>query len=295
MNKKLPSWEHEGWVGVPHCEILCCLSAELKARKAQTIFKLAALGSTNRALCKITSELAKRSARTPMEEQWELTLPPHMALPGMSLQGNHQWVFYQRIQEIKMKKQALKPRPSMRKMLEGIKGAVETAFGRYIAEADIWKSLTSKDFLPRTAEFLWKGIHNVHRIGKYWIHIPECKERTTCQECGVLEDLNHILLGCVSPGQDIVWRAVEALWQEKEGCWPRLTLGAILGCGLAEFCDEKGRHKPGTEQLYWILISESTYLIWKLRNDCIISRNRTSLEGGEIMNKWKFNVNQWLQ
>jgi hypothetical protein len=40
MNKKL-----SGWVGVPHREVLRCLAAELKARKASTIFKLAAPGS----------------------------------------------------------------------------------------------------------------------------------------------------------------------------------------------------------------------------------------------------------
>jgi ribonuclease HI len=59
MNKKLTSWEHEGWVGVPHCDILWCIAAELKARKAPTIFKLAVPGSSSRILCRQAAELAK--------------------------------------------------------------------------------------------------------------------------------------------------------------------------------------------------------------------------------------------
>jgi hypothetical protein len=295
MNKKLPGWEHEGWVGVQHRDALRCLAAELKARKAPAIFKLAAPGSTERAIHRQASALAKRAARISEDKEWELTLPPQTALPGLSLQGNRQRVFYRTIREIKAGAHALTPRPSTAKMLGVVREEVETVFGRYVTDADIWKSLTSKDFLPRTAEFLWKGVHNSHRIGKYWTHIPECEDRATCQECGVIEDLEHILLGCTSPGRDIIWQAVESLWKEKEGHWPGMSLGTILGCGLAEFRDERGKHKHGTQRLYRILISESAYLIWKLRNDRVISRNGAPLEEQEIINKWKFNVNQRLQ
>jgi ribonuclease HI len=180
-------------------------------------------------------------------------------------------------------------------MLEIVRREAASAFGRYVTDADIWKAMTTKDFLPRTAQFLWKGLHNAHRIGKYWTHIPECEDRATCQECDVLEDLDHILLGCASPGQEIIWPAAESLWREKEEHWPVVSLGTILGCGLAEFRDEKGKTKQGTQRLYRILMSESAYLIWKLRNDRVISRDGTPATEAEIMNKWKYNVNQRLQ
>ncbi|KAJ7812062.1 hypothetical protein B0H13DRAFT_1666399 [Mycena leptocephala] len=135
---------------------------------------------------------------------------------------------------------------------------------RYVTDTDIWKAVAAKDILPRTGQFLWKMLHNTHRIGKYWNHISECEDRATCTDCDVLEDLEHILLGCANPGQEIVWRAAESLWHEKELHWPMVSLGTILGCGLAEFKDYKGRLKCGTQRLYWILISESAYLIWKL-------------------------------
>ncbi|KAJ7882703.1 hypothetical protein B0H13DRAFT_1890726 [Mycena leptocephala] len=250
MNKKLTRWEHEGWVGIPNRDILRCLAAELKVRTASTIFKLAESGSTEKLRCREASELAKRAARTPTAEDWNLTLPQNTSLPGLSLQGNRQRVFYRRIREIKVETMA--PRASTEKMLATVRR-------------------------------------------KYWSHIPECEERATCKDCGVVEDLEHILLGCASPGQELVWKAAESLWREKEPHWPMVSLGTILGCGLAEFKDDRGRLKRGTQRLYRILISESAYLIWKLRNDRVISRDGTLATEDEIINKWKFAINQRLQ
>jgi hypothetical protein len=93
MNVKPPNWEHEGWVGNPHRDVLRCLAAELKARKASTTFKLAEPGTPERMLCRKASILAKEAARAREDTQWDLTLPKDTALPGLSLQGNRQRVF----------------------------------------------------------------------------------------------------------------------------------------------------------------------------------------------------------
>jgi ribonuclease HI len=190
---------------------------------------------------------------------------------------------------------ALAPRPSTVKKLEVVHRATENVFGRIVSDADIWKAATVKDILPRNAQFLWKGLHNAHRIGHYWTHIPECEDRALCRECETMEDLEHILTGCTSPGQEIIWKAAETLWLERESTWPAVSLGTILGCGLAEFRDDKGKLKRGSQRLYRILISESAYLIWKLRNDRVISRAGAPTTKEEIINKWKFAINQRLQ
>ncbi|KAJ7192600.1 hypothetical protein GGX14DRAFT_379962, partial [Mycena pura] len=77
--------------------------------------------------------------------------------------------------------------------------------------------------------------------------------------------------------------------------WPTVSLGTILGCGLADFRDPGGKLKRGTQRLYRISMSESAYLIWRLRNDRVISRDGTPATEDEIVNKWKFMVNQRLQ
>jgi ribonuclease HI len=269
------------------------MAAELKAREAPTFFKVAKPGSLERAMCRQAAILAKRAARTSRSEDWDLTLPPDTALPGLSLQGNRQRVFYRSIREAKVQK--LSPRTSTELNLEVVREAVKDIFGRYVSNSDIWKAVSVKDILPRSAQFLWKGIHNAHRIGKYWTHIPECEDRAWCKDCEVIEDLNHILTECKSPGQEVIWRAAEALWLESETDWPAVSLGTILGCGLAEFRDDKQKIKRGTQRLYRILMSESAYAIWKLRNDRVISRDGEPATEDEILNKWKFAINQKLQ
>ncbi|KAJ7214495.1 hypothetical protein GGX14DRAFT_392521 [Mycena pura] len=286
MTKKLRRWEHEGWVGVQN-------PAVLKARKAPTYFKVAKPGTAAREACKRVARLAKRAARSSTAASWDMTLPPDMALPGLSLQGNRQKTFYRGIREEKTKK--LAPRASTERNLKAIRGAVSETFGRHVSDADVWTSVRARDFLPRPVQFLWRSVHNAHKIGPYWTHIPECEERAICQDCGVLEDLDHILVRCESPGRELIWVAARTLWLERETVWPEVSLGTILGCGLAEFRDGNRGTDQGARRLYRILMSESAYLIWRLRNERVIDWDGVPASVEEIENKFKFVVNQRLQ
>jgi ribonuclease HI len=269
------------------------MAAELKARKAPTIFEVAEPGSPDRERCRRATELAKIAARAPAVEIWDPTLPENTNLPGLSLQDNRQKVFYRSIRE--EKNLTLTTRPSTPKMLAVVRGAAEDAFGKYVSDSDIWRAVRTKDILPRTSQFIRKGLHNAHRIGTYWTHIPECEDCGICKDCNTLEDLEHILVKCQCAGRETIWRAAEKLWLEKESDWPEVSLGTILGCGLAEFHDESGKEKKGTRRLYRILMSESAYLIWRIRNDRVISRGGEPATEDEIVNRWKFAINQRLQ
>ncbi|KAJ7148899.1 hypothetical protein C8R46DRAFT_916676, partial [Mycena filopes] len=68
--------------------------------------------------------------------------------------------------------------------------------------------------------------------------------------------------------------------------WPALSLGAILGCGLVIFEDEKKKAIPSTARLFRILITESMYLIWKLRCECVIGHDGVPPAENEIHNRW---------
>ncbi|KAJ7649222.1 hypothetical protein B0H17DRAFT_1163744 [Mycena rosella] len=193
-----------------------------------------------------------------------------------SLAGNRQKIFYRSIREEKTKK--LTPRASTVKKLEVVRTAAYEIFDRRVSDTDIWRS----------------NLHNAHKIGTYWTHIPECEDRAICQGCEDLENLEHILLECECPGQKLIWKAAETLWLEKESHWPEVTLGTILGCGLAEFRDDRGKIKPGTQRLYRILMSESAYQIWRLRNERVIERDGEPASDDEIMNKWKFAMDKLL-
>ncbi|KAJ6536953.1 hypothetical protein B0H19DRAFT_1079352 [Mycena capillaripes] len=295
MNEKLSTWEHEGWVNVRHREVLRCLAAEIKTRKRPTRFKVTEPGSAAREHCKTATLLAKQSARGTIVSQIDLSIPNGTSLPGMSLTGSRQRSFYRGIREEKNK--GVQTRPAARKKLDLVQKAIVESFENHVSDEEIWTAARGKDILPRTAQFMWKSLHNAHKIGHYWTHIPECDERAVCQTCDTEESIEHILTECESPGQEIVWREVESLWARKNDKWPSLSLGGVLGCGLANFRNGDGKRDEGAERLYRILMSEAAYLIWRLRNERVLTpgRNGEPATEQEIVNRWNYQVNYRLQ
>jgi hypothetical protein len=93
-------------------------------------------------------------------------------------------------------------------------------------DRDIWNSLQNKDLTRTVRVFIWKCLHNAHKIGKFWEKIPEHEHWSVCPNCGVEESMEHILLECNTPGQVEAWRVAKRVWQQKH---ERLTYGTILG------------------------------------------------------------------
>lgn len=70
------------------------------------------------------------------------------------------------------------------------------------------------------------------------------------------------------------------------------TFGSILGCGLAAF-ETEGKLDKGKGRLFHILVSETAYLVWRLRNE----RRIQDAEGptkstNEIYNRWMSTINK---
>ncbi|KAJ7895554.1 hypothetical protein B0H14DRAFT_2680816 [Mycena olivaceomarginata] len=67
-----------------------------------------------------------------------------------------------------------------------------------------------------------------------------------------------------------------------------LTFGEILACGVIK---KKSR---GKSCLYRILLSESAYLIWKLRCERVIG-GKPGASDQEIENRWQWTINNRLE
>jgi ribonuclease HI len=63
-------------------------------------------------------------------------------------------------------------------------------------------------------------------------------------------------------------------------------MGEVLGCCLASFEAESKTKPSGVNRLYRILISESVYLIWKIRCERVIGRDGEAHSETEIHNHW---------
>ncbi|KAJ7019152.1 hypothetical protein C8F04DRAFT_1324243 [Mycena alexandri] len=260
--------------------------------RAKTWFRTAedAETSSDKAGYAGAAQLAQEGCRRPMPDQVSTVVPPEMVLKGLKLSKLTQALAYAAIKETK----EIPFRRATDNRVKQVQLATKQNFNRLPAPPEIWKSIRHKDFTRQTRNFLWKSMHDAHHIGKFWKHIPECGDREICQFCGETEDLEHIVLKCNRPGQQQVWELAKELWLKKHSMWPNLSIGAILGCGLASITNEKGHHLPGASRFYRILISESLFIIWKIRNDCVIGNGGVPLPVNEIRNKWLFTMNQRL-
>ena len=85
-------------------------------------------------------------------------------------------------------------------------------------------------------------------------------------------------------------------WKNRNDSPIPSRLGDIIGCGLAEFT-KNGRPDQGKNRLYRIIVSETAYLIWKMRNERRIRGGDPavcSTTEAVIFNRWTHAVNKRL-
>lgn len=151
--------------------------------------------------------------------------------------------------------------------------------------------LNEKDISRNIRDFLWKSTHNALKVGDFWSRIPGSEDRATCQICGETDTMEHILTKCAAPGREIIWKLAEKLWHNKYEEEITPGFGGILGCGLSNF-EREGARMTGKNRLYRIVVSESAFMIWKIRCERQIGgRNHSDIE---IHNKWVGIMNQRL-
>ncbi|KAK7027003.1 hypothetical protein R3P38DRAFT_3315443 [Favolaschia claudopus] len=109
-------------------------------------------------------------------------------------------------------------------------------------------------------------------------------DRGICSTCGGTESMEHILTKCTAAGQRLIWDLTSELWKKKPGDGTRPSLGEIMACGMVE----KGNR--GESKFFRIIVSESAYLIWKLRNERVIGAKGEAPER-EITNRWLQTIN----
>ncbi|KAJ7483379.1 hypothetical protein FB451DRAFT_1393485 [Mycena latifolia] len=292
MTGRLQAMEDKGWIGIADRKALSALAAVLKSRSAPTFFKEKERRDSGPELEGHTgaAQLARQGCHRPEPTNIDYVIEPELQLRGAKLSTLTQATAYAGIKERK----ADVTRKASENNVKQVALATQHVFKRFPTTAQVWKSIRHKDFTRQTKNFFWKSLHSAHRIGTFWQHIPDCEDRGICQFCKEPEDLDHILLRCKRPGQSQIWALAKELWLRKHPIWPEPSLGSVLGCGLANFTDDKGRDLPGTSRLYRILVSESIFTIWKIRNESVIARSGDALPVNMIHNKWFHTINQCL-
>ena len=299
LTTHLSTWEDRGWIGVENRQWFKRAAYLLRKRSARTKFKWVK-GHNGELGNERSDQLAKQGASKNVPDDINLEIPARFDQQGAKLSKMTQATAYKGIQESKEAKR----RQTTARNLERIRNDIELQVGSQETDEAIWKHIRKSPVRPKIQQFFYKSIHDSHKIGRYWLNIPDFEERCFCKTCNSDESMDHILTTCDHPARTIIWAKAAELWPHAEDTWPRISFGTIIGCNmltvdtLQERRDEAGQTQrtkqrdPGATRLLKILISESAHLIWTLRCDRTI-RGKEHTDR-EIEATWLKTINRRL-
>ena len=294
MTKSLHEWEDKGWIGIKDAPYIRTLAGKLRARCAITTFRKAE-GPKDQDLIEEARKTIQRNDTEIPHRQITAIIPERYDLSGARLATLTQALAYEGIRESKN----MKARKTTEENINRALRHINIGQAADIQEETRWKAARHKDYGLKIADFMWKALHGALKCGKYWENIPGYEERATCQKCGVEDSLRHILHECHAEGQRTVWNMTKKLWEKTNLEWKELTLEDTLTAGCKTWRKKNKREKDeGAQRLWRILISESAYLIWKLRCERVVGHSeetdwhhtRQAIEG-----KWHETINRRLR
>ncbi|KAH9910598.1 uncharacterized protein B0H18DRAFT_895015 [Fomitopsis serialis] len=267
ITTKLAGWEDGGWIGVPHADYLAALANHLRQRCAVTTVRHASTPWEWKAIDWIRDRACPLLLNHPLEVV-RPTSNPSFRLSGARLASLTQATAYKGIL-------ATRRPPARQGTARNVALALAALAPRQQRSSEeLWTSLRHKDIRHQVSDFLWKTLHSALRVGHFWAHIPQYKDRASCTNCRCEESIEHILLECTAVGQQQVWTMVEALWLKTGLAWPGMSLGTLLTLGTKTWTNPGSkRRREGASRLWRILVSESAYLVWKLRCERVIGHD----------------------
>ena len=262
LTKHAKEWEAHNWLGNQNGNLFKCITAWTRARKGTTTLKWTKGHNGvkgNEEADKLAGEGAKKTLTIHANA---LQAPPDLTAQGATLANMEQRDLYKTISE----RRKIPIRSRAERLIGRIQACAEATFDSPPKAKAIWLATKHKDFTRKTRDFLWKSTQHAYKIGEYWTNIPGYEDRGICPLCDELEDMEHILSTCRSTARSTAWRLANELWSKRNNSPLPSNLGDILGCGLANF-QTIGKPDTGKNRLYRIIVSETAFLIWKLRNE----------------------------
>ena len=127
--------------------------------------------------------------------QIDLNIPNEFDTQGAKLCTLTQAIAYRGIKEANQ----APVRPTTERNLQIVREAIHKYTGALEIDGSIWLSLRKKEIQTKIRQFLYKAIHGMQKVGKYWTPIATHAYHEHCQTCGLTENMEHILLKCREP------------------------------------------------------------------------------------------------
>ncbi|KAI0338441.1 ribonuclease H-like protein [Trametopsis cervina] len=267
------AWEARGWIKVANKDLFKAILSWCRARSAPTFFRWVkghakSIGNHH------ADRLAADGAQKEPAGDGDLRTIAKFLPQGAQIATISQSTIYAGIMERKSKD----IRRATQDSLAQVKTAIKTTSGLTPTDTQIWKSIRSTTTGRRMRVFLWKLLHQGFHCGDWWKHIAGYEGRAVCSFCGSTDSLQHIISECNIPGQAQIWDFARQTLRRKGHEIPPISLGLIAGANL--FSIHTGQQKPlvGATRLARIVLTESAYLIWKVRCERVIERDNDPRE-----------------
>jgi len=102
----------------------------------------------------------------------------------------------------------------------------------WITNKDIWNGLKNKKIPFKIKDFIWKLIHNHHKVGNWFRRIPNWQDKAIC-EYKEIETIGYILTECKLNKSKDIWQKVEEIWKknDKNFQWIKPNVKILRGLG----------------------------------------------------------------
>ncbi|EIW51318.1 RnaseH-domain-containing protein, partial [Trametes versicolor FP-101664 SS1] len=164
LTKHLPMWERRGWLGVANAGALRELVGLLRMRSAPTTFKWIK-GHAGTRGNEEADRLAGEAATLPLPfRPLSLPAPDRYNVRGAALLYLTQRLAYQGVREWN----TLKGRVATTRTILCVQADMEHVTTVLPGESAIWCLLRKDPVSKKTRDFMWRALHDSHRVGKYW-------------------------------------------------------------------------------------------------------------------------------
>lgn len=295
VTTRAEEWADRGFVDTKNKKIVQALLAEIQGTTSDVLIRKVK-GHSGDAGNDGADEQANEGANKATEDVINLVRGEKIAAAGGKLQSLTQALAYR---AMRLRKQAkLRNRKTTEENLALTSATIEEITGVNHTPESIWRSLHQRKrttLIQKFSAFAWRAVHGAQKVGEYWLQVGN-DEWAPCELCGVqIESMRHILFECRASGQEVIWNLARTAWASAGVEWPHISLGVILGAGLMEVKRNDGKKLRGKSRLLQILVSESAYLIWLIRNEWRIEYEQDPSKlhtKQEIENRWWATINK---